>query len=120
MRRVTLEEAWAICKDYLNGLGVMAIAEKYRRTDVTIRKTLRDADVYIERTTEQRRNKLLKNDQLCWACRHAALGKFSPCPWAATFEPVKGWTAYETKIATHYEGYTISYRITACPLFERG
>ncbi len=55
-----------------------------------------------------------KFDQLCWDCRKAT----GLCPWSAWQEPVEGWTATPTVIDDLGEKIR-SYKITACPLFER-
>ena len=44
---------------------------------------------------------------LCWDCRNSTE---KGCSWAAVFEPVKGWTAEETK-----QGYMVK----SCPEFNR-
>ena len=56
------------------------------------------------------------SDTLCWRCAKAAT---NGCAWSASFKPVNGWTAEPTKLScqTHYIG---SYRVRACPEFERG
>lgn len=55
-----------------------------------------------------------KFDQLCWDCKNAT----GLCPWSAWKEPIEGWTATPTVIDNMGEKIR-SYRITACPLFER-
>lgn len=55
-------------------------------------------------------------DTLCWTCEWAA-GKDEKCPWAKSLTPVEGWKATPTKISV-YEGYTDSYIVHECPLYE--
>lgn len=56
-------------------------------------------------------------EQLCWSCSKACGG--SDCPWANKLQPVEGWVA--TKKTTKDCGQeVVSYRITECPLFEKG
>ena len=59
-----------------------------------------------------------RKDQLCWDCKNATGG----CEW---LEPVPGWTAkkvprleYANTTANKRLGFT--YKIAACPKFEKG
>lgn len=64
-------------------------------------------------------NKTSSRVQLCCYCMKA----YGGCAWSRRFEPVEGWTATPTVInATNRQGeYEVkSYKITACPEFERG
>ena len=56
------------------------------------------------------------SDTLCWRCAKAST---NGCAWSASFKPVNGWTAEPTRLScqTYYIG---SYRVIACPEFERG
>jgi hypothetical protein len=66
------------------------------------------------------RGKTTEQGNICFDCAHACGG----CSWSARFEPVPGWTAEPVKIRYYntHEGpkFTRTYRITACPQFERG
>lgn len=54
---------------------------------------------------------------LCWDCRKACGG----CSWSEHDEhlPVPGWTAEETQVRMKNDVYAPSYRVDACPEFER-
>ena len=56
--------------------------------------------------------------QLCYSCKKACGG----CSWSKKFEPVEGWTAVPTIIRNGFRNHqdTQSYKITACPEYERG
>ncbi len=54
------------------------------------------------------------DEQLCWKCKKATGG----CSWSAFFVPVENWVATPTVIIDD-EGEIRSYKITACPLFEK-
>jgi hypothetical protein len=57
-------------------------------------------------------------DTLCWACAKACGGH--DCPWAAELKPVRGWVAEET-VRSYKDNLEIrSYRVIACPLYEKG
>ena len=56
-------------------------------------------------------------EQLCWSCSKACGG--SDCPWANKLQPVEGWTAIQ-RIIKDCGHKTTHYRITKCPLFEKG
>lgn len=54
---------------------------------------------------------------LCWDCARATKGS---CSWSRRFAPVKGWTAEKRQMAgTNTTPPVISYRVYACPLFNR-
>lgn len=65
----------------------------------------------------------MKGTQLCWSCVNAVPSLEHGCPWSERFEPVEGWTAEETVLATMRDGRAFdlhSFLITACPLYEEG
>lgn len=62
-----------------------------------------------------------QKEQLCWSCKNACGG----CEWSANLEPVPGWTAekvprWEYVNTRENKRLGFSYKITACPKFERG
>lgn len=52
---------------------------------------------------------------LCWACKKAVCG----CSWSRSFTPVEGWDAVPTTVYVQNKPPAPSYRVLACPLFER-
>lgn len=51
-------------------------------------------------------------DTLCWSCAKAC----GDCDWSAELKPVKGWTAFPTKIIGNYGWDKVdTYRVDACP-----
>ena len=55
---------------------------------------------------------------LCWSCQNATNG--GKCPWARSFEPVRGWEAEKTHINGNgkgAKGYE-SYNVKQCPLYR--
>lgn len=64
-------------------------------------------------------NKNTGRIQLCCYCMKA----YGGCSWSKEFKPVEGWTAVPTVILTRNprgKDSIQSYKITACPEFERG
>ena len=62
-----------------------------------------------------------KRANICFDCTNAVPDDNGHgCPWSRKFEPVPGWTAEPTVLnpGGRYDR-TETYRITACPLFER-
>ena len=60
-----------------------------------------------------------KSGSICWECKRCA----GRCPWTKCGHPVIGWKAEkEDKYPTHYGkgGFTTSYTVRECPVFERG
>lgn len=62
-----------------------------------------------------------RKDQLCWDCKNATGG----CEWSSCLEPVPGWTAekvprWEYANTTENKHLGFSYKIAACPKFEKG
>lgn len=56
-------------------------------------------------------------DTLCWTCAKACGGY--DCPWVAKFKPVDGWTAEKT-LRSYANGEKVeSFRVIACPLYEK-
>lgn len=58
-----------------------------------------------------------KKDTICWSCKHSA-GR-SMCSWARTFNPVDGWDAQPTTLASSTGKMRNSYNVRACPQFEK-
>ena len=56
-------------------------------------------------------------EQLCWRCNRVGTGT---CAWDRSkgVIPVEGWTAKEVPWRDFTGGYSTSYQITACPLFD--
>lgn len=56
---------------------------------------------------------------LCWDCQRAAGPRM--CPWALDGKPIAGWSAQPTliKLGGRKGGISHSYRVTACPLYEK-
>jgi hypothetical protein len=60
----------------------------------------------------------VRKTNICFDCDRACGG----CSWSRNFEPVPGWTAQKVSLnmgnsARRKQRYTITYSITACPLF---
>ena len=50
-------------------------------------------------------------DTLCWSCKNCTGG----CSWSKKFEPVRGWEATKTFIASDKSN---SYMVHMCPKYE--
>ena len=50
-------------------------------------------------------------ETLCWDCQRAV----KQCPWSARFQPVPGWDAEPTRIATAF-GTIPSFHVKSCPM----
>ena len=69
----------------------------------------------------KKRRRGCKKANICFECKNAvpSAKRGTGCPWSRNFEPVPGWTA--EPVTLHQEPHqTETYRITACPRFERG
>lgn len=62
-----------------------------------------------------------EKESICWRCQHSTKGKFSPCPWAARFEPVDGWSVVKRNYSLYKneKRKLPSYNVRKCPLFKR-
>ena len=60
-------------------------------------------------------NMLGKCEQLCWSCTKCTGG----CSWSSDFIPVKNWIAEEEVYCTFPTRREISYKVFACPEFEK-
>lgn len=97
-------------EDWANELGISVSALQSR-----IRRHNNDPDFIFARGKKE------KPSQLCWDCKNC----YNGCPWSLDFEPIEGWKATPTKIAseTTIDGVQQkilidSFYIEECPLFE--
>ena len=105
-----------ICQDYLTGLSVRQLSEKFDMSTDSIRRILRESlpEGAVLETVKRTTN-------ICFDCAKACGG----CSWSKRFEPVPGWTA-EPVVIKSFETllggpkFTKTFHITACPQFERG
>lgn len=68
---------------------------------------------------------MILKQTLCWSCKNACGG----CSWSKSLKPVEGWVAEETRIVRHYRYKKVgtngkafrdkSYRVEACPLYQK-
>lgn len=57
---------------------------------------------------------------ICINCKNAVPdNRGHGCPWSERFDPVHGWTAEPSVLRAGYGKPIETYRITACPMFDR-
>ena len=97
-KRVYRSKWWANLSEERKYEMAVRRREQYRQ--------MREQAGYRDRSTRPRQT-------LCWSCQRAV----KECPWSANFEPVPGWEAEETVVASSYCP-TPSYHVIKCPLYE--
>lgn len=62
----------------------------------------------------------VKEESLCWSCTKAVPQRnLRRCPWAEERRPVLGWDAIPTQQKIRDGVLLQSYRVKACPLYEK-
>lgn len=95
-------------KEMAEALGLTVKAVDYRLRKYGIRKE-------VERKAQGR-------ETLCWTCKYAAMGDYTPCPWhRKPYTPRDDWTAVRMDIETMpTKKGKESYLVIDCPGFEKG
>lgn len=93
-------------KEIAEALGLTVKAVDYRLRKYGIRKE-------VERKTQGR-------ETLCWTCKYAAMGDYTPCPLhQRNPAPREDWEA--KKCSRKYMGKPeTTYTVIRCPGFEKG
>lgn len=111
---VTNNSKGIYCSDKCRRIGKSNIAYEYYWKRAF--KSIKDK---ATNDNNKKKPKLSSNGTLCWHCKWAT-GKDGHCPWASHLVPVEGWEAKKVKLKVSMAGYTDSYIVKACPLFEEG
>lgn len=70
---------------------------------------------YTTRKTEKKEDYTKGKYQPCWSCKNCLGG----CSWSKDGTPVEGWQATPHTIRENRQ-FKDTYRISYCPLYERG
>lgn len=62
----------------------------------------------------------MKEESICFNCKHSTSNKDVVCPWANDFKPVEGWEVAEGVKINYQDGRAeTTVRVCSCPLYER-
>ena len=112
MRRTwTEKEERYLCENFPEG-DLQEMSKKLKRPIGTIRAAAQRRGLRRKNYANGEGKRAPRNGHICWYCEHSANKPIGYCSWAHNLTPVKGWKAKKGKSGR--------FKVTSCPLYERG